>query len=368
MHMDYSFKEENSVVSPQLVFYPEIILSNIRKMKEIAGDASRLWPHIKTHKSADVTKMLLQEGIDQFKCATIAEMEMAATAGAKRLVLAYPLVGPNVARFLALTNAFPQTECFAISDDTQEVRKIGQAFAKEGMVCPLLMDVDLGQHRTGVPLAKVEEMYPLWHEMEGIQLRGMHLYDGHRHEKDLEERMAAAKAVDDEVLAIQKALESKGLTTDIMIYGGTPSFPCHKALTDGYLSPGTCVIQDAGYEDSFPDLPFVPGAAVLTRVVSHPEEGVFTLDLGTKAVATDPPLPRVRLVGYEDSEVLMQNEEHLVVRVPEGKEVPAIETVVYAIPIHICPTSALYPEALTVEKGHLTGAFPITARNRKITI
>ena len=92
----YTFEGQQDIVSPQLVYYPAIIRENIRKMIDIAGGAARLWPHIKTHKMAEVVQMQIEAGIDRFKCATIAEAEMAAKAGAKHLTLAYPLVGPNI--------------------------------------------------------------------------------------------------------------------------------------------------------------------------------------------------------------------------------------------------------------------------------
>ncbi len=365
----YSFKEEDTLVSPQLVFYKEIIEENIDRMIEIAKGPSRLWPHIKTHKSLDVTKMLVEKGIDRFKCATIAEMEMAAMAGAKRLVLAYPVIGPNQERFFRLTRAFPEVECFAIADDTEMVSQLGGIFAEKGEKCHLLMDIDMGQHRTGVAIEKAAALYRAWAQIPGINMRGMHLYDGHRHESDASERLSRAAETDDKVAALKKQLESEGFSLEVMIFGGTPGFPCHEALTDGFLSPGTCVLQDAGYRDAYPDLPFVPGACVMTRVISRPTEDTLTLDLGCKAVATDPPIPRAEIVGMEYAKTILQNEEHLVLRIPPEhiKDIPPIGTVLYAIPVHICPTSALYPSAAIVEKGQLAGWWEITARNRKIT-
>lgn len=173
----YTFEGQQDIVSPQLVYYPAIIRENIRKMIDIAGGAARLWPHIKTHKMAEVVQMQIEAGIDRFKCATIAEAEMAAKAGAKHLTLAYPLVGPNIKRFAALQAAFPEVEFFAIGDDTEQIRKLGQTCKAN-----VLMDVDMGQHRTGVPLDKVEAMYREWNTLPGIVMRGMHCYDGHRHE------------------------------------------------------------------------------------------------------------------------------------------------------------------------------------------
>jgi D-serine deaminase-like pyridoxal phosphate-dependent protein len=89
----YTFEGQQDIVSPQLVYYPAIIRENIRKMIDIAGGTARLWPHIKTHKMAEVVQMQIEAGIDRFKCATIAEAEMAAKAGAKTVGL-----GPRILR------------------------------------------------------------------------------------------------------------------------------------------------------------------------------------------------------------------------------------------------------------------------------
>ena len=87
------------VPSPALVVYPDRIRENIRRAIEIVGDAARLRPHIKTHKCGEIIRMQLELGVSKFKCATIAEAEMAATAGAKDILIAAQLVGPNVGRF-----------------------------------------------------------------------------------------------------------------------------------------------------------------------------------------------------------------------------------------------------------------------------
>lgn len=213
----YTFEGQQDIVSPQLVYYPAIIRENIRKMIDIAGGAARLWPHIKTHKMAQVVQMQLEAGIDRFKCATIAEAEMAAQAGAKRITLAYPLVGPNIRRFAALQQAFPQVEFFAIGDDTQQIRLLGQACQAN-----VLMDVDMGQHRTGVALDKVEAMYREWNTLPGITMRGMHCYDGHRHESSRQVREEIIAPVDQQIEAIKGRLQADGLDCSILIMGGTP--------------------------------------------------------------------------------------------------------------------------------------------------
>jgi len=63
------------IPSPALVFYPERIEENIRRMIAVAGDAGRLRPHVKTHKTGEIVKLQLKHGIRRFKCSTIAEAE-----------------------------------------------------------------------------------------------------------------------------------------------------------------------------------------------------------------------------------------------------------------------------------------------------
>ena len=104
----------------------------------------------------------------------------------------------------------------------------------------------------------------------------------------------------------------------------------------------------------------------MTRVISRPAEGYFTLDLGYKGIAADPPGQRGVIVGYEDAEQIMQNEEHWVWKLNDLSRVPTIGDVVYVIPVHICPTTALYPEVLIAQDGKIIDHWQVTARNRRI--
>lgn len=367
---DYHFSGEEEIVSPQLVYYKEALRENLRRTMAMAGGPQRLWPHVKTHKMAQMVRMQVEAGITRFKCATIAEAEMCAANGASHVALAYPCVGPNIPRFVQLCGVYPGVTFYAIGDDRQQVELLGAAATKAGFAANILMDMDLGQHRTGIPMDKAQAEYVAWAALPGVAMRGMHCYDGHRHEGDLHQREAQVRPVDEALEKLKARLTEAGLDCGILIMGGTPSFPCHAVMTEEFLSPGTCFVQDAGYDAAYPDLKFVPAAAVLTRVVSHPTADTFTVDLGTKAVASDPEPLRAVLADMPWAVPVMQNEEHWVLQVPpeHKEEIPSIGAVLYAIPWHVCPTSALYPSVPVVEDGKVCDWWEVTARNRKITI
>ncbi len=365
----YRIEGEEELLTPQLVVYKDLIKENLKKMIEIAGGSGRLWPHVKTHKMLELVKLQRESGIERFKCATIAEAQMCGMAGAGEVVLAYPLVGPNIARFLELMSRFPQTDFYAVGDSTEWIKALGEAARKAGETASVLMDVDVGQHRTGVPIEEAKEAYRVWAGIPGIRMRGLHCYDGHRHESDAEERRRKTEETDRRVKELIKSLGA-AYDCSVVIMGGTPSFPCYAALNRAYLSPGTCLLQDEGYRRAYPDMDFVPAAIILTRVISRPSAREMTLDMGNKAVASDPVGERAVLAEFPEAETVLHNEEHWVVRVPEGMEelLPGVGSVLHAIPMHVCPTSALYPEAAVAEGGRVRDWWEITARNRRIDI
>src|SRR5690625_3540591 len=93
--------------TPALVVFSGVVEENIHTSIEQIGYVSRLRPHVKTHKSPDVTRMLMKKGVSKFKCATIAEAEMLGECGAEDVLLAYPLIGPKIDRFLDMMDNFP---------------------------------------------------------------------------------------------------------------------------------------------------------------------------------------------------------------------------------------------------------------------
>ena len=70
-------------------------------MVELAGGPARLRPHVKTHKTREIARMQLDAGVTKHKCATIAEAELLADVGVPDVLIAYPLVGPNLRRLTA---------------------------------------------------------------------------------------------------------------------------------------------------------------------------------------------------------------------------------------------------------------------------
>ena len=364
----YSVENVADIPSPALLVYPDRVERNIRHMIEIAGGVERLRPHMKTNKLREVVRMHLDQGIVKFKCATIAEAEMAAAAGAPDVLLAYQPVGPNVKRFVHLVETFSGTRFSAVADDEATIRALSAAAVEAGVTVNLFLDLDGGMHRTGIaPGDSAVNLYRLLSTLPGLRAAGLHMYDGHIHDTDLDVRQKAADEAFTHVETMRDALAAAGLAIPRVVVGGTPTFPLHAKRTSVECSPGTSVFWDFSYSTILPDLDFAPAVVLLTRVISKPERNLLCLDLGHKAVASENPHPRVKLFDLEDAKAVGHSEEHLVLETEHAADFP-VGSALYGVPWHVCPTVALHNEAIVVRNGRADERWQIVARARTLTI
>jgi len=362
----WTISNVEDVASPALIVYPDRVAANVDRMIAIAGGPDRLRPHVKTHKLPQIVRMQTNRGISRFKCATLAEAEMTAMAGGADVLLAYQPVGPAVGRFARLIERYPATSFSALVDSPDVLADIARIGTIDRPVT-LLLDLDVGMHRTG--LAAGDRAFDLYASMAatpGVRAGGLHAYDGHLRERDLDERRARCEEAFAPLESLRQRLVSSGYDVPAVVAGGTPTFPIHAQRPDVEASPGTCVLWDAGYGSTLPDLDFLPAALVLTRAVSRLAPGRVCLDLGHKAIASENPHPRVQLLGAPDASAVGHSEEHLVL--DTGGPDLHVGDVLYGIPWHICPTVALYDEAVVVRDGCAVDRWPIAARGRRITV
>ena len=369
----YYLADSATIYSPALIFFPELIRQNVARVIELAGSPERLRPHVKTHKTREIAAMQLAVGVTKHKCATVAEAELLAAVGVPDVLIAYPLVGPNLDRLATLAKLFPATKFSAIVDCQAGADGLGWAAARAGRSLGFFVDLDVGQHRTGIavgPLATA--LYEHASRLPGLVPEGLHAYDGHNQIESPADREAAIRTGLDPVLAMRADLERRGLPVPRIVAGGTPTFPIYAAMRDVpglECSPGTYVLHDHGYGSKFRDLTGVtPAAVLLTRVVSRPTADRVTFDLGTKAVASDPPAgKRVHLLDAPEYTAVGHNEEHFIIETNRASKYTPGD-VAYALPAHVCPTVALHREALLADGGKIVGRWPIVARDRMLTV
>jgi len=360
MSIDY-----RSIESPGLLVYPDIVEKNISYVLGLVdGDTSRLRPHIKTHKTQEVNEMMMRAGIYKFKCATIAEAELLALSQAKDVLLSMQATGTTLARFINLIQNYPSTHFSCLIDDENAAAEIQKFSKHHELHIDLFVDLNVGMNRTGILPENALGLIQFIDSASNLHLKGLHAYDGHVRDENLETRKEHA----------EKDLKSfRNLVNELdrdveLVVGGTPSFLVHCLHPTYVCSPGTFVFFDAGYATLFPENSLDFAVELIARIISKPSPSTICLDLGHKSVAAENPIHnRVRFIDHPEWSLLSQSEEHGIVEVGNQEHVQ-VGQVIRMIPYHICPTVALHQSLQVIENEKFTGLWEVKARNRKITI
>lgn len=365
----YHIKDIDAIDSPALVVYRERILENISTLISMIDDANRLRPHVKTHKTKEVTELMMHAGINKFKCATIAEAEMLGMAGAPDVLLAYQPTLPKLKRFVTLIKKYPATKFSCLADNIFSAKNIADAAVENNISIPVYIDLNVGMNRTGItPGDEAIELYKACKNLNGIEPFGLHVYDGHIRTENFAQRTIECDSAFEPAIIMRHLLIQEGFAEPIIIAGGSPTFPVHAKRKNIECSPGTFIYWDKGYQCSCKEQHFLTAALVITRIISLPGERKLCLDLGHKSIAAENELNnRVYFLNAPELKFISQSEEHLVVEASADHSYK-VGDVLYGLPVHICPTVALYESALVIEKNETTTEWKIIARDRKIDV
>ena len=356
-----------NIDSPALIVFPEIVERNINEMIRMAGDTTRLRPHIKTHKTSEGIKLMQAAGINKFKCATIAEAELLGMNHAADVIFAHQPVGPRIERLYQITKKYPETNFSCITDNIEAARAIGALFSKYNSTIGIYIDINVGMNRTGLnPDLAAFNLYESLIEIKGLSMEGLHVYDGQLRQPDPIEKEAACDLAFQPVLELMQKLAEKGYPKPQVIAGGSPSFSIHSKRTDRDCSPGTNIFWDHGYNTICPEQAFEPALFILTRVISLPASNKICVDLGHKSVASENEITkRVYFPLHPELKAVSQSEEHLVLE-NTGAYSFKVGDILSGIPYHVCPTVALHEYLTEVKNNEVSGEWHVLARRRKI--
>ncbi len=358
----YRVKDQAKLTTPALLIYPNRVKQNIESMIAISGDVNRLIPHVKTYKMPAIVNLQMSYGIKEFKCATLGELKMLISCKVKHILLAMQPTREKMIQFLDAQKQNPEIIFSTLVDNSYSLTLFSNLAENQNQKINLWMDVNNGMNRTGIIPKHAAKLYMSLHNNNNINLKGIHVYDGHIRTIELQKRIEQCnndfQSVKDLIAEIQKL----GGEVPEQITGGSPSFYPHSMVKTNRLSPGTTLLWDLGYQKIWNESPFINAAILAIRLISKPNTNILCFDLGHKAVASETPLPRVEIIGLEGALHRGQSEEHLIVEHKDADNYK-VGDLFYAIPYHICPTVAKYSKAYTVNRGDLGVFWEIEARD-----
>jgi D-serine deaminase-like pyridoxal phosphate-dependent protein len=365
----YRVSDANDVLTPALIVYPDVIAANIARTLRVLDNKAERWrAHIKTSKLGFTLRMLLENGVRTFKCATTLELLTACSIGAEDVLVAYPVMAANARRVRAIAEQFLSVRISVLAETPEQVMQW------RGSRVGIFLDINPGMNRTGIDQKNSSRVMQLIREIENCKLdfRGLHYYDGQYGSMEAAERTSAAHAGYDRLLQLIQEIQQNGFRVPEIVTAGTPTFPCsltYKGFqSPGFahrVSPGTLVYNDAVSLAQLPqEFGYEPAVLVLSRVVSHPASDIVTCDAGHKSVSADAGVPTCVVIGHPELRPLSPSEEHLPLQLKESRG-PSIGDAVYLLPRHVCPTVNNFDLALAVRDGKIESIERVTARGRE---
>jgi D-serine deaminase-like pyridoxal phosphate-dependent protein len=319
-----------------------------------------LRPHVKTHKSPVLARRQLEQGAIGVSAAKLGEVEAMLLGGVTDILLTTEVVGrQKIARLLTLSR---HANLINVVDDARAAHELSDAFQREGLVLDVLVDINVGQDRTGVdPGEAAVALARRVEELPGLRFRGLQGYEGHlQHIYSERERQAACRAAMRKLSDTARSIKDAGLEADIVSTGGTGT---HRfaAETDAVteLQPGSYVVMDSDY-GRVEGLEFASSLTILTTVVSHVHPERAVIDAGYKAASTDAGMPAVKDlpgVSYNPG-----GDEHGKLALENSGTRLSIGDKVELIPSHCDTTINLYDHYYVIRDDRLEAIWPIPAR------
>ena len=298
-----------NLATPALVVDLDLLEENIALMQTaVSGAGKLLRPHAKAHKRIEIARRQIAAGAVGVCVATLKEMETFTGAGIEVLLTTPVASQVKTDRVAELAIAGDVT---VVVDHPLQVAMFETSAARAGVILNVLVDLDIGDHRTGIPcderavaLAMAVEASP------HLRFGGLQAYSvSGSHTEGREARMAHSTAALALAVAIQKELLARGLDATRLTGGSTGTWDIDIAIPElTEMQAGSYPLMDVAY-GRIGGIPFGVAMTVLATVISASHPDRVTVDAGFKAFATDRPFgPDV--IGIEDARWQWAGDEH----------------------------------------------------------
>ena len=354
--------------TPALLIDLDALEANIAAMAaHCAQTGQRLRPHTKTHKCVEIARRQVAAGAVGVCCATVGEAEVMGRAGIPGVHITSPVVRPHrIERLMALNAAADGLS--VVADHPDNIAALADAAAAAGKPLTVVIHIDVGSRRTGVPSA--QQAVALAQQADaapGLVYAGIQGYAGGlQHIYDWDERVRKGQEVADFLAETRRQLAEAGLEPPLVTGGGTGTHDMDwRQGVLNELQAGSYIFLDTDYKavahTGEAASRFREGLFVQASVVSAAQEDCVTTDGGLKAFATDCGLPELRRGAPAGAAYGFAGDEHGRVTFA-GDERIGLGSVVECLSPHCDPTVNLYSVYHVVRGDTLVDIWPVDAR------
>jgi 3-hydroxy-D-aspartate aldolase len=292
-------RSRQALATPALILDLDAFEHNVKAMARLCKrNGVALRPHAKTHKSIEMARRQIAAGAIGISVATIREAAVMVKAGLPGVLLTTPVVG--AVKLDILCDLAGKSEGFmAAVDNLANLRELEAALEKRRKRLAVLVDIDIGMKRTGVPdVAAALALIRRVRDSRVLTWAGLQCYSGGvQHIASLANRERVYGRQLQHLTRLLDGIDKAGLIPGIISGGGTGTFDIdRRAGLFTECQCGSYAVMDSEYEEvqlfSARPHPFEAALYVQCMVVSNNHRAWATIDGGFKCFSMDGPIPR----------------------------------------------------------------------------
>eukprot|EP01087_Luapelamoeba_hula_P025281 TRINITY_DN9966_c0_g1_i1.p1 TRINITY_DN9966_c0_g1~~TRINITY_DN9966_c0_g1_i1.p1 ORF type:complete len:393 (+),score=61.39 TRINITY_DN9966_c0_g1_i1:249-1427(+) len=390
--MEGSSLMQDVEVSKYAVDTPALLLDldkfdrNVVAMQRHAlAHGKHLRPHAKTHKCSEIAKRQITAGAIGICVAKVSEAEVMVEKGVRGVHITSPVVTKTkIATLIKCRSLAP--DVMVVVDNRDNVTALNAAVAEAlgpDERLQVLVDVDGGLMRTGVPFDQAVDFGKFVHSHKNLHMRGVQCYLGHvQHITSFDQRKEVSLTAMEQAQKIVREFRDSGVPCEIFTGSGTGTFDIDVAIADlTEMQTGSYIMMDAEYlnvgsqenPSTFASVFQDPPLTMLTSVITcnHLPKHV-TVDAGLKAMYRDGGTPIVlthpelkltyRWNGDEHGRVTINLEPELLPADLHQKV--GLGALLEIVVSHVDPTVNLFDKIHVTRGDKVIDVWPIDCRGK----
>lgn len=306
---------------------PALWIDLARMERNIAAIAAELsqagvnWrPHTKGIKTPALAHVLLRAGAIGVTCAKLGEAEVMAAAGIQDILIANQIVTEQ--KLVRLAHLQRQSAVKCVVDNADVVKLTGAIATGAGTEIGLLIEVDTGMARAGLPVGPaVVEMAKLIQATPGVQFLGLMTWEGHN--LSLSDATEKRQGIEASIAQLGEAVDlvqAAGLEVPIVSAGGSGTYQITAHLPKiTEIEAGGAIFCDQSYQEW--GVTLEPAIFIRSTVTSRGTPDRLICDAGFKTVPRGFHAPKPLTF---DVESVVLSAEHGIIRLSEPGEKPAV--------------------------------------------
>jgi D-serine deaminase-like pyridoxal phosphate-dependent protein len=315
-------------------------------------------PHMKGQKAPELARELIAAGAVGVTCATVYEAEAVIGIGMTNVLVANQIAGARKLKRLAELQR--RGTVLTATDSQEHARQLSAAALSANVEIPVLVEVDVGMGRSGVPPgAPAAKLGLIIRELPGLRFLGVMAWEGHVLAFEGDEKRAQIERAIGQLADAADRCRTAGLPVEIVSASGSGTFRLaagSRGLTE--VQAGGGVFSDLNYQRWGLDHDFA--LTILTRVVSRPTPARIIVDGGFKAMSVQHGSPQP--LGLPPLKSMLLTAEHGILELEEPDDSWRVGDLISFIPGYTDSTVCLHDEMCVTRNGILEAVWAIPGR------